>query len=215
MRSRLFPTKSPNELLWGFFLDAVVDVHSDNNVEKNAGGGNTKNTPLGGVVSTSVHPREETMMRHHKPDALESVEYSADGALFASISSEKNAVHVLDASTTEEVHKSMGSLGRRVRRFLTLGGIFRCIAKAATLREGQREERLGVGSRKGKRRSEESVRVLPKNVRETRVAVCAVHEGRRGVREMRDRMRFSFTTAKSLMKIMSFGIAFPASRWRD
>ena len=79
----------------GIFLDAVVDVHSDNNVEKNAGGGNTKNTPLGGVVSTSVHPREETMMRHHKPDALESVEYSADGTLFASISSEKNAVRSL------------------------------------------------------------------------------------------------------------------------
>ena len=78
----------------GIFLDAVVDVHSDN-VEKNAGGGNTK--PLGGVVSTSVHPRDE--MRHHKPeDALQSVEYSADGALFASISSEKNAVHVLNAS---------------------------------------------------------------------------------------------------------------------
>ena len=96
----------------GIFLDAVVDVHketaaaakSHDDDDENAGGGKSafaENQTTKGVVSTSVHPREET--RH--PDALQSVEYSPDGALFASIASDKNAVHVLDASTTEEVHK--------------------------------------------------------------------------------------------------------------
>ena len=55
------------------------------------------------------------------PDALQSVEYSPDGALFASIASEKNAVHVLDASTTEEVHKIDGLSGATCASFSHTG----------------------------------------------------------------------------------------------
>merc|ERR1712100_166398 len=171
----------------GIFLDAVVDVHSDNNVEKNAGGGNTKNTPLGGVVSTSVHPREETMMRHHKPDALESVEYSADGALFASISSEKNAVHVLDASTTEEVHKIDGLSGATCASFSHTGRYLSVYRKGGNFAGGTKEKNVSVWEvGKEKEEARKVFECFQKNVRETRVAVCAVHEGRRGVREMRD-----------------------------
>ena len=105
---------------------------------------NTKNTPLGGVVSTSVHPREETMMRHHKPDALESVEYSADGALFASISSEKNAVHVLDASTTEEVHKIDGLSGATCASFSHTGRYLSVYRKGGNFAGGTKEKNVSV-----------------------------------------------------------------------
>ena len=136
----------------GIFLDAVVDVHpetaaaakSHDDDDENAGGGNTKNTPLGGVVSTSVHPREETMMRHHKPDALESVEYSADGALFASISSEKNAVHVLDASTTEEVHKIDGLSGATCASFSHTGRYLSVYRKGGNFVGGTKEKNVSV-----------------------------------------------------------------------
>ena len=138
----------------GIFLDAVVDVHSDN-VEKNAGGGNTNITPLkGGVVSTSVHPREEMMMRHHRTpeNALESVEYSADGTLFASISSEKNAVHVLDASTTEEVHKIDGLSGATCASFSHTGRYLSVYRKGGNFAGGTKEKNVSVwevGKEKG------------------------------------------------------------------
>ena len=131
----------------GIFLDAVVDAHETRRTtHQNAGGGSAaeetttqnQNKPL--VVSTSVHPREET--RH--PDALHSVEYSADGALFASIASDKNAVHVLDASTTEEVHKIDGLSGATCASFSHTGRYLSVYRKGGNFAGGTKEKNVSV-----------------------------------------------------------------------
>ena len=133
----------------GIFLDAVVDVHVETAAAKshdddeNAGGGKSfsaENQNTKGVVSTSVHPREET--RH--PDALQSVEYSPDGALFASIASDKNAVHVLDASTTEEVHKIDGLSGATCASFSHTGRYLSVYRKGGNFAGGTKEKNVSV-----------------------------------------------------------------------